>query len=197
MHTHTDTYIYFSIETCVIKYRTYPLLPLEEYLLSIQIQQIWELDNREGKAPKNWHFQIMVLEKTPENPWDCKESRAVNPKGNQPWILLGRTDAEAEAPILWLPDTNSWLIRKDPDAGKNWGQEEKWVTEDEMVGWHHWFIEYDLEQTLGDGEWQRGLVCCSLWVEKSWTWLGNWTSPPKFKFFFFFFYFIFYVLITV
>ena len=194
--TQTDTHTYFSIETCVMKYRIHPALSLEEYLLSIQIQQIWELDSREGKAPKNWHFQTVLLEKTPENPLDFRESKPINLKWNQPWILLGRTDTEAEALIRWPPDRNSWLIRKDPDAGKDWGQEEKGVTEDEMVGWHHWFIEYDLEQTLGDGEGQRGLVCCSQWVAKSQTWLGNWKylNSNFFSYFFLISYFTFLAL---
>ena len=92
-----------------------------------------------------------------------KEIKPVNPKGNQPWIFIGRTDAEAEAPILWPPDEKNWLIGEDPDAGKDWGQEEKGTTEDEMVGWHHWFNGHGFEQTLGDGEGQRSLVCCSPW----------------------------------
>ena len=96
------------------------------------------LDYKEGWAPKNWCFQTVVLEKTLESPLDCKEIKPVNPKGDQPWIFIGRTDAEAEVPILWLLDVKSWIIGKDPDAGKDWRQEEKGTTEDEMVGWHHW-----------------------------------------------------------
>ena len=96
---------------------------------------MWELDYTESWAPKNWCFWIMVLEKTLERPLDCKEIQPVHPKGNQSWIF--RTDAEAEAPILWPPDVKSWLIWKDSDAGKDWGWEEKGMTEDEMVGWHH------------------------------------------------------------
>ena len=92
---------------------------------------MWELNHKEGWAPKNWCFQTVVLEKTLESPLDSKEIKPVNPKGNQLWIFIGRTDAEA--PILWPPDAKSWLIEKDPDAGKDWGQEEKWVAEDEMV----------------------------------------------------------------
>ena len=99
---------------------------------------MWELDHKEGWAPKNWRFWTMVLEKSLENPLDCKEIKPVNPKENQSWIFIGRTDAEAEAPILWPPDVKSRLIRKDPDAGKDRRQEEKGMTEDEMVGWHHW-----------------------------------------------------------
>ena len=95
---------------------------------------IWELDYKEGSEPKNWCFQIMVLKKTLESPLDCKEIQPVHPKGNQYWLFIGRTDAEAEAPILWPPDVKNWLIEKDLDAGKDWRQEEKGMTEDEMVG---------------------------------------------------------------
>ena len=97
----------------------------------------WELDYKESWAPKNWCFWTVVLEKTLESPLDCKEIKPINPKGNQSWIFIGRTDAEAEAPILWPPEVNSRLIRKDPDAGKNWRQEGKGMTENKMVGWHH------------------------------------------------------------
>ena len=95
--------------------------------------QMWELDHKEGWAPKNWCFQVVVLEKTLENPLDSKEIKPVNPKGNQAWMVIGRTDTEVEAPILWPPDAKDWLIGKDPDAGKDWGQEEKWVAEDGIV----------------------------------------------------------------
>ena len=105
----------------------------------------------------------MVLNKTLESPLDCKEIKPVNPKGNQSWIFIGRTDAEAEAPILWQPGMKSWLAGKDPDAGKDWRQEEKGVTEDEMVGWHYRLNGHELEQTPGDNEGQGSLVCCSLW----------------------------------
>ena len=132
------------------------------------------LDQKEGWAPKNWCFQIVVLEKTLESPLDSKEIKSVNPKGNQPWIIIGRTDAEAEAPLLWPPDVKSWLIGKDPDAGKDWGQEEKRMTEGEMVGWHHWLNGHEFEQTPGDDEGQGSLVCCSPWGLKSRTWLSNW-----------------------
>ena len=98
---------------------------------------MWELDNKEGWALKNWCFWTVVLEKTLESPLGCKEIQPVNPKGNQSWIFIGRTDAEAEAPILWPPDVKNWFIGKDPVAGKDWRQEEKGTTEDEMVGWHH------------------------------------------------------------
>ena len=94
-------------------------------------------DYKESWEPKNWCFWTVVLEKTLESPLDCKEIQPVNPKGNQSWIFIGRTDAEAETPILWPPDAKSWLMWKDPDAGNDWRWEEKWMTEDEMVGWHH------------------------------------------------------------
>ena len=120
---------------------------------------MWELDHKEGWAPKNWCFWTVVLEKTLESPLDCKESKPVNTKGNQSWTFIGRTDAEAEAPILWSPDVKSQLIGKDPDAEKDWRQEEKGTTEDEMVGWHHQFNEHEFEQTLGDGEGQGSPMC--------------------------------------
>ena len=99
---------------------------------------MWELDSKESWTPKNWCFWTVVLEKTLESPLDCKEIEPVHPKGNQSWIFIGRTDAEAETPILWPPYAKNWLIWKDPDAGKDWEQEEKGMAEDEMVGWHHW-----------------------------------------------------------
>ena len=112
---------------------------------------MWKLDHKESWAPKNWCFWTMVLEKTLESPLNSKEIQPVHPKGNQPWIFIGRTDAEAEAPVLWPPDAKNWLIGKDPDAGKDWRQENG-KTEDEMVGWHHWLNGLEFEQTPGDGE---------------------------------------------
>ena len=103
------------------------------------------------------------MEKTLESPLDCKEIQPVNPKENQSWIFIGRTDAEAEALILWPPDAKNWLIWKDPDAGKDWRQEEKGMTEDEMVGWHHQLDGLEFEQALGVDDGQGGLVCCSPW----------------------------------
>ena len=111
-------------------------------------------------------LQTVVLEKTLESPLDSKEIKPVNPKGKQPWIFTGRTDAEAEMPILWPPHMNSRLIGKDSDAGKDWRQEEKGVTEDEMVGWHHWLDGHEFEQALRDGEGQGSLVCCSPWSRR-------------------------------
>ena len=116
---------------------------------------------KKGWALKNWCFQTVVLEKSLESPLDCKEIKPVSPKGNQSWIFIGSTDAEAEVPILWPPDVKSQLIGKDPDPGKNWRQEEKGVTEDEMVGQHHWFNGHEFEQAPGAGEGQGNLACCS------------------------------------
>ena len=127
---------------------------------------IWDLDHKEGWRLKNWCFQTVVLEKTLESPLDCKEIKPVNPKGNQPWILIGKTDAEAGAPILWPPDVKSRIIRKDREAGKDWRQEEKGMTEDGMVGWHHWLSGHEFKQTPGDGEGQGSLECCSPWGHK-------------------------------
>ena len=124
---------------------------------------IWELDYKESWAPKNWYFSTVVLEKTLESPLDCKEIQPVHPKGNQSWIFIGRTDAEAETPILWLPDVKRWLIQKHPDAGKDWGQGEKGTTEDEMVGWHHRLNGHQFGQTPGVGDGQGGLACCGSW----------------------------------
>ena len=127
---------------------------------------MWALDHKEGWEPKNWCFWTVVLEKTLESPLDCKEIQPVHPKGDQSWIFIGRTDAEAEAPILWPPDGKSRLIRKDPDAGKHWRQEEKGTTEDEMVGWQHRLNGHEFEQAPGVGEGQGSLVSCSLWGRK-------------------------------
>ena len=106
---------------------------------------MWELDYKESWVLKNWCFWTVVLEKTLDSLLDCKEIQPVHPKGNQSWMFIGRTDVEAETPILWSPDAKSWLIWKDPDAGKDWRQEEKGMTEDEMVGWHHRFNGHESE----------------------------------------------------
>ena len=136
----------------------------QSYGFSSNLEWMLELDHKEGWAPKNWGFQILVLEKTLESPMDCKEIKPVNTKRNQSWIFIGRTDAEAETPILWPPDEKNWLIWKDSDAGKDWKQEEKGTTEDEMAGWHHWLNEHEFEQAPGDGEGQGSLACCSPWM---------------------------------
>ena len=128
--------------------------------------QMWELDHKEGWAPKDCCFSTVVLEKTRKNPLNSKEIKPVNPKRNQPWTFIGRTDAEAEAPIFWPSNAKTRLIGKDPDAGKGWRQKGKGVTEDEMVGRHHWLNRHELMQTLGGSEGQGSLVCCSSWSHK-------------------------------
>ena len=128
--------------------------------------------------PKNWCFQTVVLEKTLESPLDSKEIKSVNLKGNQLWIFIGRTDAEAEALIVWPPYVKSQLIGKDPDAEKDGRQKEKGAAEDEMVRQHHWLNGHEFEQTLGEREGQRSLECCSPWGH---TWLSEW-SLNKYKF---------------
>ena len=128
---------------------------------------------------KNWCFWTMVVEKTLESPLECKEIQPVHPKGDQPWVFTGRTDVEAVIPILWPPDGKSWFIWKDPDAGKDWRQE-KGMTEDEMVGLHHWHNGHGFGWTLGVGDGQGGLVCCSSWGHKELdkTEGLNWTDKP-------------------
>ena len=122
---------------------------------------MWELGHKEGWALKNWYFQTVVLERILESSLESKEITPVNPKWNQPWIFIGRSDTEAEAPILGPPDVKSSLIRKDLDAGNHWRQEEKWTTNDEMFGWHHWPNGHEFEQAPGEGERQGSLAC---WV---------------------------------
>ena len=139
---------------------------------------MWELDCEESWAPKNWCFWTVVLEKTLESPLDCKEIQPVHPKGDQSWVFIGMTDFEAEIPIIWPTDAKSWLIFKVPDAGNNWGQEEKGMTEDEMVGWHHWLNGYEFGWTERVSNGQGGLACCSSWGCKEWdmTEQLNWTE---------------------
>ena len=138
---------------------------------------MWELDYKESWALKNWCFWTVVLENTLESPLDSKEIQPVHPKRDQSWVFIRRTDVEAETPILWPPDAKSWLIGKDPDAGKDWGQE-KGTTEDEMVGWHHWLNGHGFGWTPGVGDGQGGLTCCSSWgcKESGTTELLNWTD---------------------
>ena len=140
-----------------------------------------ELDYKESWVPKNWCFWTVVLEKTLETPLDSKEIKPVHPKGNQSWMFIGRSDAEAEAPIFWPPDAKNWLIGKDPDAGKDWRWEEKGMTEDEMVGWHHQLDGREFEQTPRDSEGQGNRACCSQWVTKSCPWLSNRTTQRKYS----------------
>ena len=142
-------------------------MPTKFHLVKAMVYAVvmygWELDYRKSCMLTNWCFWTVVLEKTLESPLDCKEIQLVNPKGNQSWIFIGRTDAEAKAPILWPHDLKSRLLRKDPDAGKDWGQEEKGMTEDEMVGWHQWVNGHEFQQAPGIGDGQGSLVCCSPW----------------------------------
>ena len=131
---------------------------------------------RKGSCKADWCLKYygyyflkgktVVLEKTLESPLDCKEIKPVHPKGDQSWVFMGRTDVEAEAPILWPPDAKNWVIWKDPDVGKDWRWEEKAMTEDEMVGWHNWLNGHEFEETPGVGDGQVGLVCCSAWSRK-------------------------------
>ena len=137
--------------------------------------------HKENLVLNNWCFWTAVLEKTLESPLDCKEIQPVHPE-DQSRVFIGRTDVEAETPILWPPDAKSWLIRKDPDAGKDWGLEEKGTTEDEMVGWHHWLNGHGFGWTLGVGDGQGGLVHCVWFME---SWLSDWTELRYFWFRFF------------
>ena len=145
------------------------------------ISHVWmqELDYNESWALKNWCFWTVVLDKTLKGPLDCKEIKSANLKGNQSWIFIGRTDVEAEAPILWPPDAKNWLLGKDPDAGKDWEQEKKGMTENEMVGWHHQFDGHKFEQAPGAGYGQESLVCFNPWGHKELdtTERLNWTEP--------------------
>ena len=139
---------------------------------------MWELGYKKSWAPKNCCFWTVVLEKTLESPLDCKVIQPVHPKGDQSWMYIGRTDAEAETPVLWPPDEKNWLLGKDPNAGKDWRQEEKGMTEDEMAGWYHRLDGHEFEWSLGVGDGQGGLACCNSWGRKesdTTEWL-NWTS---------------------
>ena len=140
---------------------------------------MWVLDCEESWVLKNWCFWTMVLEKTLEGPLDCKEIQPVHPKGDQSWVFIGRTDAKVETPIIWPPHAKSWLIGKDPDAGRDWGQEETGTTEHEMAGWHHRLDAHEFGWTPGAGDGQGGLVFCDSWGRKesdTTEWL-NWTEP--------------------
>ena len=137
---------------------------------------MWELNYKESLALKNWCFWTAVLEKTLESPLDYKEIQPVYLKGDQSWVFIGRTDVEAETPILWSPDVKRWLIWKDPDAEKDWRQEEKGTTEDKMFGWHHRLNGHGFGWTLGVDDGQGGLACCKFMGWQSWTWLNGWTK---------------------
>ena len=142
---------------------------------------MWELDCEEGWVLKNWCFWAVVLEKTLESPLDCNEIQPVHSEGDQSWVFIGRTDAKAETPVLWLPHGKSWLIGKDSDAGRDWGQEEKGTTEDEMAGWHYWLNGCESQWTLGVGDGQEGLVCSNSWGYKELdkTERLNWTELKR------------------
>ena len=127
---------------------------------------MWELDCEEGWVLKNWCFWTVVLGKTLESPLDCKEIQPVHSEGDQPWDFFGRNDAKAETPVLWPPHAKSWLIGKDSDARRDWGQEDKGTTGDEMAGWYHGLDGHESEWTPGVGDGQGGLVCCHSWVRK-------------------------------
>ena len=161
---------------CIKKQRHYFVYKgpyIQSYGFSSSRVQMWELDNKIGWPPKNWCLKIVVLEKTLESHLDSKEIKSVNPKGNQSWIFTGRTDAEAEAPILWPPDAKGQLTGKHPDAGKDWKQE-KGTTEDEMVGWHQWDMSLS---KLQDTVKEKGAWCTAIHgVAKSWTRLSDWTT---------------------
>ena len=124
---------------------------------------MWDLDHKESWVPKNWCLWTVVLEKTLESPLDCKEIQPVHSERDQRWVFSGRTDAKTETPVLWPPHVNSWLIWKDSDAGRDWGQEEKGTTEDMMAGWHHRLDGREFEWTPGDGDGLGGLACCDSW----------------------------------
>ena len=142
---------------------------------------MWELDCEEGWVPKKWCFWTVVLEKTLESPLNCKDIQPVHSEGDQPWDFFGRNDAKAETPVLWLPHTKSWLIGKDSDAGRNWGQEEKGTTEDEIARWHPWLDGREFEWTPGVGDGQGGLACFNSWgrKESDTTERLNWTEDAR------------------
>ena len=155
----------------------------QSYVFSSSHVWMWELDYKESWVLKNWCFWTVVLEKNLESPLGCKEIQPVHPKGNQSWIFTGRTDAEAETPILWPSDVKNWLFGKDPDAGKDWRQKEKGTLEGEMVGWHHWLDGREFEQPPGDG--QGSQVCCSPWSHRfrhDWATELSWMTDRELRF---------------
>ena len=161
-------------------------LPTKVHLAKVMVFPVvmlwmWELDYKESWMQKNWYFWTVVLEKTLESPLNYKEIQPVHPKGDQSWVFIGGTDVEAETPILWPPNAKSWLIWKDPDAGEDWGQEEKGRTEDEMVAWYHQLNGHRFEWTPGDGDGRGGLVCGSSWdsKESDTTEQLNWTNRSR------------------
>ena len=168
-----NTLTVFQRKDCIVKQKHH--LPTkihsQSYGFSSSHAWMWQF-NREFDSlkktwvPRHWCFQIVVLEETFESPLNCKDIKPINPKGNQTWVFFERTDAEAEVPIPWPHDKKSWLIRKDPDAGKDWRQKEKNVGKDEMVTWHHQLSGHEVEQTPGTSEWEGSLKCCGSWHHK-------------------------------
>ena len=152
-------------------------LSSQSYGFSSSHVWMWELDHKESWTLNNWCFWTVVLEKTLESPLECKEIQQVHSEGDQSWMFTGRTDAEAETPILWPLDAKNWLTGNDSDAGKDWRQEEMGMTEDEMVGWHQQLEGHEFEQAPGVHNGQGSLACCKHGVAKSQTWLSNWTEP--------------------
>ena len=153
-------------------------LSSQSYGFSSSHVWMWELDHKESWALKSWCFWTVVLEKTLKSPLDCKEIQPVHPKGNQPWVFIRRTDVEAEIPTPWPPDAKNWLTEKDPEARKDWKQEEKGMTEDKMVGWHHWLNGHEFEQAPGVGDGQGSLVCYSPWSGKELD-MTEWLNRPE------------------
>ena len=166
----------------LLPYYTYPFpIAIEKKKYQWNCMLMWELDCEGSWAPKNWCFWTVVLEKSLESPLDCKEIQPVHSEGDQPWNFFGKNDAKAETPVFWPPHAKSWLIGKDSDAGRDWGQEEKGTTEDEMTGWHHWLNGREFEWTPGVDDGQGGLACCDSWGRKesdTTEWL-NWTYTLK------------------
>ena len=138
----------------------------QSYDFSSSPVQMWELDHKKGWVLKNWYFRTVVVKKFIKSPLHSENIKPINPKGNQPWIIIGRTDAEAQAPILWPPDAKSWLTVKDPDAGKDWGKKGKGKTEDKIVEWYHQHSGHEFEQTPRDSEGQGSLARCCPWGRK-------------------------------
>ena len=160
--------ISLSTKVCLVKAMVFPLV-----MYGCESWTVKKAEGRRIDAFEWWCWRRLL------SPLDCKEVQPVHPKGDQSWVFIGRIDAEAETPVLWPPHVKSWLIGKDPDAGRDWGQEEKGTTEDEMAGWHHWLNGLEFEWTLGVGDGQGGLACCGSWgrrVRHDWVTELNWTE---------------------
>ena len=159
---------------CLVKAMVFPVVMYGCESWTVKKAEHWRID-----AFELWCWRRL------ESPLDCKEMQPVHSEGDQPWDFFGRNDAKAETPVLWPPHAKSWLIRKDPDAGRGWGQEEKGMTEDEMAGWHHWLDGHESEWTQGVGDGLGGLACCDSWGRKEpdtseqLNWTGNWKSSPR------------------